>query len=1310
MLLAAGTAVRVVTCCLMLPSSLNPLLSSTSRVLTSLLQQSKLEPPVFDNSSSVSPEEWLGAVVSYKRNVGLSDAQVLSELSRFLRGEPGRWFQVLKPHLLNWAQFWELFQKAFLPFDNQEIIWRNILDHFQAPDEPLPTFIAHMLCEFAKLRNPPPDNEQVEIVCKHALEKYTVALYGTPVLSVADLLLRAHELHAALGHRDRIGPTPPLRKPATSVFCYGCSLPGFTAHNCPQCNSFDPGEEKSGSCAATQRTGDEATTQNRGPWGMPHADRVTLDTEASLSAIQATYAEKDSRGEIKCTPWPAPPLRLADSAPCDPIGVTWLPIRFQGQRFFHRFVILGQMSSPVILGMDFMLRASITIHVPSRTVSNGTQADRDGGAQGAAPILEETLCSLEGQDLSCLQKEAGSISGKVGESSLSHNQKAELQALLVDFHSLFTGRLGHTSLAEHRIETGDAKPINLPLYCTSPLKKYLIEEQIQKMLEEDIIEPASGPWAAPVVIVLKASGEPRFCVNYRGLNHVTVKDRYPLPRVDESLDLARGKLISTIDLARGYWQQAEPLFAVTRQDSLFLWDESCQQAMDFLKERLTSAPIICFPDFERTFDLHIDACDVGLGAALTQRDKAGQEVVVAYASRTLHKSEKPYSTTEKECLGVIWALEHFRLYIEVTVYTDHSSLKWLMSRPNPTGRLARWCLRLQDFDIRIIHKPGAQNQVPDALSQNPLQSDQGPTDLLPEHAVIAGLDLRAQPVVELTNKEHLQRLQHDDPALAAILQKLESSQCTELEGDWETKFVIHEGLLYYKESSPSQKKPADLLVPVHASEPWEVAGVDFVGPLPRKAAGNAYILVFVDYFSKWVEVSAVREATAQVAANKFQSEVFTRHGAPKYLISDRGTPFMSELFNRVVRILGSEHRLTTAYHPQTNATKRVNRTLKTAIRAYVEGKHNSPPQSLERSLEETYDHARATLKFSHKRQKHYYDWKRRPVTYQLGDLVRLKTHPRSDAVANLTAKLACVYAGPYRVVQKLSEVNYRLANMDGTDVGVVHVVNLQPFYTWTTAESKNSRQHNSSCLRQQVSHSADKEGPVGAPELLEEGDDVEEEDCAPDEAMGVENGTEGEGGSSVPSIVGWSQNLAEMLEGDNDVPIPSHYDLRNRADTTTVLELDIDYRADCDPDVGVTDSPMHVRVLDMARCLPTMLSNRDAFGTVVIHVGTNNICARQSEVLKELYQPLLDTAKKTTNARIVISGPLPTYRKGCEWFSRLFGLQSWLRGWCAVNGLGFVDNWSSFWEQPEVLYRWNGLHPSRLGSRILSRNIERAAH
>ncbi len=124
--------------------------------------------------------------------------------------------------------------------------------------------------------------------------------------------------------------------------------------------------------------------------------------------------------------------------------------------------------------------------------------------------------------------------------------------------------------------------------------------------------------------------------------------------------------------------------------------------MDYLKNCLTSEPILCLPDFTRLFFIHTDACDLGLGAALMQKDDSRREVAVAFASRTFHKAERPYSTPEKKCLGVIWALEYFRPYVEglnVTIYTDHNSLRWLMSRPNPSGRLARWSLRLQDFDF-----------------------------------------------------------------------------------------------------------------------------------------------------------------------------------------------------------------------------------------------------------------------------------------------------------------------------------------------------------------------------------------------------------------------------------------------------------------------------------------------------------------------------------------------------------------------------------------------------------------------------------
>ncbi|KAL6481161.1 hypothetical protein MHYP_G00092410 [Metynnis hypsauchen] len=943
----------------------------------------------------------------FKQNTGFSDVQILTELPRFLSGEPSRWFQVLKPHLNSWDDFSELFKQAFLPSDNQERIWKGILDCFQAPDEPLPTFVAHMLSEFKKLRYLPPELDQVELICKHAKEKYTIALYGTRISSVVDFLLRAHELHAALGHRDSSGPPAVPTKSAKAVVCFQCSLPGYTSRTCPQCNpkssQGDRGDSERVVEFSTQHRGGSGTqfrdreqgrktnqtprdarggtqrqrvsqqsarepneSSNRitttaevhqlghivdnssdASWNTPFWVSVKLKNQV-VSAVLADYVEKDISGNVKCEPWTAPPLRLADSAYCDLVGITWLPIWFQGQRFFHRFGILTQMSSPLILGMDFMIRASISIHVPSRTVILGTH-NVPGGVEYEDELSSTNyLCSLEGPDL--LYSQPCEFSVNLDDAALTSLQKEELGNLLSDFSGLFAERIGHTTVAVHRIETGDARPINLPPYRTSPLKKKLIEEQIQSMLDNDIIEPASGPWSSPIVIVPKPSGEARFCVDYRGLNQVTVKDRYPLPRIDESLDfLTRGKFISTLDMARGYWQvgveessrpktafashcglfqfkvlpfglcnapatfqrvmntvlagliykccvvylddiviasptfkqhlvdlrevftrleeaglalklekcqfcrnelkflgykvspdgilpdtdkvdavlkfpvpadvkhvrqflgltsyyrrfihnyaqHVEPLFALTRQDTAFVWDNECQLVMDFLKASLTSAPVLNFPDFDRPFSLHTDACDRGLGAALMQRDDAGRQIAIAYASRTLHKSERPYPTSEKECLGVIWALEHFRPYIEglpVTVYTDHSSLKWLMSRPNPSGRLARWCLRLQDFDVRLVHKPGPQNTVPDALSRNPLDVDVTPIDILPRYAVVAGLDLKSQPLIELSDKEHLRCLQREYPVVAEMLQNLEDLQ---EDKECEDKFVIYDGLLYY---------------------------------------------------------------------------------------------------------------------------------------------------------------------------------------------------------------------------------------------------------------------------------------------------------------------------------------------------------------------------------------------------------------------------------------------------------------------------------------------------------------------------------
>ncbi|XP_026016301.1 uncharacterized protein LOC113017360 [Astatotilapia calliptera] len=113
------------------------------------------------------------------------------------------------------------------------------------------------------------------------------------------------------------------------------------------------------------------------------------------------------------------------------------------------------------------------------------------------------------------------------------------------------------------------------------------------------------------------------------------------------------------------------------------------------------------------------------------------------------------------------------------------------------------------------------------------------------------------------------------------------------------------------------------------------------------------------------------------------------------------------------------------------------------------------PETLRASLQEAHDHAKAALDYSHDRQKHYYDLRHRHATFRVGDLVRVKTHPRSDAQSNFTAKLAPLFQGPLCVSQRLSDVNYRLTWVDSSvDAGVYHVVNMQPFHTWDSLTSK----------------------------------------------------------------------------------------------------------------------------------------------------------------------------------------------------------------------------------------------------------------
>lgn len=182
---------------------------------------------------------------------------------------------------------------------------------------------------------------------------------------------------------------------------------------------------------------------------------------------------------------------------------------------------------------------------------------------------------------------------------------------------------------------------------------------------------------------------------------------------------------------------AEPLTRLTGKNQPFVWGQEQQEAFDTLKSKLTSFPILQRPDFKRPFIVHTDASTKAVGAVLTQKDDAGREYAVAYHSAKLTATQTNWAATHLECWAVISAVcnawPDFLLGREFTVVTDHTALKWLMTCPHLTGKLARWSLRLQEFlPFAITYRKGAKHLAPDALSRDPRHDDGFPFNTDPK--------------------------------------------------------------------------------------------------------------------------------------------------------------------------------------------------------------------------------------------------------------------------------------------------------------------------------------------------------------------------------------------------------------------------------------------------------------------------------------------------------------------------------------------------------------------------------------------------
>lgn len=203
---------------------------------------------------------------------------------------------------------------------------------------------------------------------------------------------------------------------------------------------------------------------------------------------------------------------------------------------------------------------------------------------------------------------------------------------------------------------------------------------------------------------------------------VTAIREFPQPATRRELRRFLGMTGYYRRFCKNFSSVAAPLTDLTSPSKPFIWSESCQQAFESLKGLLCCTPVLSAPNFSLPFKLEIDASAVGAGAVLLQEDTQGIDHPVSYFSRKFDKHQLGYSTIEKETLALLWALQHFEVYIEsgqssVQVFTDHNPLVFLSRMYNHNQRLMRWSLIIQNYTLKIHHKKGSENIVADALSR-----------------------------------------------------------------------------------------------------------------------------------------------------------------------------------------------------------------------------------------------------------------------------------------------------------------------------------------------------------------------------------------------------------------------------------------------------------------------------------------------------------------------------------------------------------------------------------------------------------------
>lgn len=566
------------------------------------------------------------------------------------------------------------------------------------------------------------------------------------------------------------------------------------------------------------------------------------------------------------------------------------------------------------------------------------------------------------------------------------------------------------------------------------------------------------------------------------------------------------------------------------------WNQAADEAFEKIKTLITTAPILISPDFTQPFFLQTDSSAVGLGVVLFQ-EKDGLEHPIAYASRALTPAETRYHATERELLAILFAINKFRGYIEgthFTVITDCSALTWLQKFTESSGRLARWSLKLAQHSFDVRHRPGKLNVVPDILSRDVclikahnLVKDEWYFDL--ENRILENPDQYPQfkiqndfmyklvpsltpnasnipeykLIIPIANRSEILKQCHNDPTSGHFGISKTLSRITELyywpKMIMDIKNYVANCEICCAQKSSQQARPGFMGKPKHVSYPFQLISMDLLGPFPRSKKGNQHLLVITDWFTKYVIVKPLPNATAAAVTRFVEQNVFLIYGIPQVILCDNGVQFTSHQFRKLTQQYEVQKiYFNCKWHPQFNPTERVNRVLVTAISSYIKNDHtlwdeniykialaintakhevtNFSPAFLvfgryipikgdyygtvptdtdiiqiderirwdetQQQLPTIYNEVRKHLQKSYLKSKQHYDLRKRPLTFQVGDTVWKRNFILSDAAKKFSAKLAPKFL-KCTVVRKHGDLAYELVDEFNKNIGRWHIKDLK---------------------------------------------------------------------------------------------------------------------------------------------------------------------------------------------------------------------------------------------------------------------------